>query len=161
MSERSQLRGRLAEAALILTSILLAFAIDAAWEDRQARLLRKEVISVATLEAVANREQLELTVGQTEVRLRQIDLFFAMTPVPGSGERLDSLASIILALPNSPSIQPSLSGALMLAQTPLLDSDDIAVRSAVDRWLQERSGVRERGLRGWAKAVYAANTSLK
>jgi asparagine synthase (glutamine-hydrolysing) len=31
----------------------------------------------------------------------------------------------------------------------------------VERWLREREGGQERGLRGWAKAIYAANTSLK
>jgi len=31
----------------------------------------------------------------------------------------------------------------------------------VDRWIEKRLGVQERGFRGWAKAVYAASTSLK
>jgi hypothetical protein len=128
------LRG-LIEAAVILASILLAFAIDAWWDGRQARHLQEAVISAVALEAAANSADLNLAVDGTMDRLARIDRFLGLTGDSGRGVPADSVISIMLALPQAEIFDPVVSAASILAETPLLDEQGIAVRAAVDRWL--------------------------
>ena len=132
------LRG-LIEAAVVLASILLAFSIDAWWDERQDRRLREAVISAVALEAAANGAELQLAVDGTVDRLARIDRFLSLPGDSGPGIPADSVISIVLALPQVETFDPVVSAASILVETPLLDQEGIALRAAVDQWLQALS----------------------
>lgn len=129
----------LMEAAIILASVLLAFSIDAWWDERQARRLQEAVISAVALEAAANSAELQLAVDGTVDRLARIDRFLGLTGDSGQRVPADSIISIMLALPQAETFDPVVSAASILVETPLLDQEGIAVRAAVDQWLQALS----------------------
>ena len=59
-----------AEAIAIVASILLAFAIDAAWDERNERMEEKEVLRSLQLEFEANRDEAANVVLTHERALR-------------------------------------------------------------------------------------------
>lgn len=65
---------------VIVLSILLAFAIDAAWDYRGARASEEELLNSLLQEYSGNRTTLERTVLRVESDIERIDAFYAMRP---------------------------------------------------------------------------------
>ena len=103
MSEPRPARRLAVEAAVIVASILVAFAIDAWWDGLQERDARDSVLRALRSDAVAMRVEIErvrsgLIEGSAGVR-RFLELGDAPTLAPGDAERVDS---ILLAIQNAP-----------------------------------------------------------
>ena len=73
-------RRPLVEGVVIVLSILLAFAIDAAWDYRVARAFEEELLNSLLQEYGGNRATLERTVRRVEGDIERIDAFYAMRP---------------------------------------------------------------------------------
>ncbi len=68
------------EAAVIVASILLAFWIDAWWDDRQARRTEAAVLQSIRGEAEENRLELDRMMQRSGTQLARIDAFLGSTP---------------------------------------------------------------------------------
>ena len=70
----SELWSRLSlEGLVIVVSILLAFALDAAWDDRQENIRRDEYLSVLEDEFRAAAEEMQEQIGDHERQVRSIE----------------------------------------------------------------------------------------
>ena len=71
---KSELWSRLSlEGLVIVVSILLAFALDAAWDDRQQNIRRDEYLSVLEDEFRAAAEEMQEQIGDHEPQVRSIE----------------------------------------------------------------------------------------
>lgn len=61
------------EGLVIVASILLAFALDAAWEDRQKQLIREEYLRVLEDEFVSAADEMQEQIGDHERQLAAIE----------------------------------------------------------------------------------------
>ena len=73
-----QTRRLVAESIAVVASILLAFAIDAAWNDRQERSEERALLTGLRQEFVLNRANVELQVGRIEVAMDRLRLYSAL-----------------------------------------------------------------------------------
>ena len=70
----------MAEAVLILGSILVAFWIDAWWENRQALQLESDALSAVLVEVDENLRKLDRIQSRTELQLDAVDRFLRAAP---------------------------------------------------------------------------------
>ena len=61
------------EGLVIVVSILLAFALDAAWEDRQQRLIKEEYLRVLEDEFISAADEMQEQIGYHERQLAAIE----------------------------------------------------------------------------------------
>lgn len=134
MPEGSPWRRGAVEAVFVLTSILLAFAIDAWWEERQDEQTEAAILSAVAEEAAINRADLQGVLERTEARLDRIDEFMRASPAELGSVPPDSMFQWAFALPNAPEYDPLRGAASLLTQTPLVGSDGIGAREAVNQW---------------------------
>lgn len=80
-------RRGIAEGVLILGSILVAFWIDAWWENRKARELESDALSAVLAEVEENLRKLDQVNSSTELQLDAVDRFLRAGP-----DELKSLA---------------------------------------------------------------------
>jgi len=81
------------EAATIIASILLAFAIDAWWQDRQVRVEEQEILSGLHTEFVANREVLTRTLSLNLRGMQSLQDFLILV----EGDQSEDAKAIVLA----------------------------------------------------------------
>ena len=73
-NSKSELWSRLSlEGLVIVVSILLAFALDTAWDDRQENIRRDEYLSVLGDEFRAAAEEMQEQIGDHERQVRSIE----------------------------------------------------------------------------------------
>jgi hypothetical protein len=82
-----------AESLTIVASILLAFAIDAWWDGRQAAAREADVLRALAVEVAANQVDLWSDVQDNEAALSLIDRFLRSDPDDLAGLSADSVAS--------------------------------------------------------------------
>jgi transposase-like protein len=124
----------MAEAALIVLSVLLAFWINAWWEGRQARTAEAAAVEAVRAELERNRSGLEVRIDQNRRQLVALERFLGMAPralgaIPPDSVRLFAAAMVI-----PPTFDPEMAAATVLARNAVLTSPrDVEVRHLVAR----------------------------
>lgn len=98
MSQSRRTTRLASEGAVIVVSILLAFWIDAWWDNRQARMTEATVLESIREEAEENRLELDRLLGRNGTQLARIDGFLGMTPEELRSLPQDSVAPWISAM---------------------------------------------------------------
>lgn len=98
MSQARRTTRLASEGAVIVASILLAFWIDAWWDNRQARLTEATVLESIREEAEENRLELDRLLGRNATQLDRIDGFLGMTPDALRALPQDSVAPWVSAM---------------------------------------------------------------
>lgn len=135
MSDPRRWNSRASEAIVIVTSILLAFWIDAWWGERQARLAEATTLQSIREEAEANRAELDSSLGFLGVSLDRTDRFLALEPsdlrsVPGDSVSL-WLEALVVAWTFDGDL--SATGLFLDSSTPVTDRG-AEVREVAARW---------------------------
>ena len=133
----------------MLASILIAFWIDAWWDDQQDVRLQDEVLAAVAVEVQENHESLERDLVLAEERQASIDAFFRLSPNAVPDISPDSVDSWLISLMNAPTYEPILGASLLLIETPTLDTDGIAARTLVNQWLRSLADAEDRRLTLW------------
>ena len=142
LTERSLLRALL-EAFVIVSSILLAFAIDAAWDGVQTRRAERELVAAVLDEVRLNRAVLQAADEVNETHLASVDAFFRARPDDLLLIPQDSARSVLRSLILVPALVPLNEAALALTRSPATNSDGIEMRREVARWLRVSDGLVE------------------
>jgi hypothetical protein len=98
MSHSRRIPRLLTEGAVIVISILLAFWIDAWWDQRQARATETAVLASIREEVEENRIELDRLLDLNETQFQRIDLFLGMTPDELRAVPADSVTSFVAAM---------------------------------------------------------------
>jgi hypothetical protein len=135
LKERSLSRALL-EAFVIVSSILLAFAIDAAWDGVQVRRAERELVAAVLDEVRLNRAALQQAEQANSAQLAGVDAFFRATPDDLLLIPADSSRAVLRSLILVPAFVPLNEAALTLTRSPPSSSDGIDVRREVAGWLR-------------------------
>ncbi|NNF12054.1 MAG: hypothetical protein HKN72_02455 [Gemmatimonadetes bacterium] len=127
----------LAEAVVIVVSILLAFWIDASWESRQARAAERRLLESIRTETAANRVNLDVTIATNRGDLERFSRFLAASPDELQRLPQDSVAlwlgSIVIAWTYDG--DHSATGLLLDSFTPVT-AQGRRVRNLAARWVR-------------------------
>jgi len=146
MTDRTSVRRGLVEALVILVSILLAFSIDAWWDERQAVGMETAMLGAVSDELARNQDELAEMVTRLEAHLDRIDRFLRASDEGLLELPQDSVALWVAALNGRASFNGDLEAISMLLQSPPLDSGkSLSLRSHLASW---RNGVDEAELLG-------------
>ncbi len=80
MSKKPEVKSLIVEGTVIVLSILLAFAIDAAWDSAQAARAEEELIVSVLEEVRSNTTSLRAVLDDSARQLESIDRFFTTDP---------------------------------------------------------------------------------
>ena len=136
MMQRMTIRARLAEGAVILGSILIAFWIDAAWDNRTAARLEAAMAAAVAAEIAANRVGLQTALEETEAQISFFERFVRISPAEADAMPPDTVDAMITALGRSPEHEPLLVAANSLLQTPAPSLAGLEAQSIVGEWVQ-------------------------
>jgi len=136
----------LGEGAVIVISILLAFALDAAWDGRNERAARKAALVELRAELQESLTLLEVTLSRVDFDLEALRTMLAnpeaviqRTDPAAYGDVVEAVFRPNTADDNATGIEA------VLADPRLRDLQDDRIRSATTAWQQHRSEVVERG----------------
>ena len=124
-----------AEGAIIVVSILLAFAIDAGWESRQEAVWRREALADLRREAESNRAAVLEFISLYEAGIEASERAYADS-LSLRGLPADSLARIFATSVFVPTFDPDdavLSSLVRSGQIDRIENHEL--RSAISRWL--------------------------
>lgn len=125
------------EAAVIVISILLAFWIDAWWDNRQARKTEVTVLESIQREVEENRLELDRLLGLNRTQFGRIDGFLGSTPDELRSLPQDSVASWISAIVVTWTYDSDDSAAgLFLGSSAPVTQHARDVRSVLARWVR-------------------------
>jgi hypothetical protein len=140
---RLPVRRFLVEGVVIVLSILLAFGIDASWDEFQESRKRSALIAGLTSDFEASREELAAAMVEGDALVQRISQFMSLqgsSTIPS----LDSIQFLALGLGMPPPFAPSLANydaALQSGDLGLLDSVDffaaLAEFQRAEEWLGE------------------------
>ncbi len=128
------------EGLVIVGSILLAFGIDAAWEERQERAEEQEILARLEDDMVNNRADLERANGGNERTTESFRVFLGMTPEALYDLPEDSASNLLRSLVRAVTFTP-FDGTLRTADLSLLH--DAQTREAVGSWMGRADDVTE------------------
>lgn len=144
MTHTVPVRRGIAEAALIVFSVLLAFWIDAWWEERQARASEVAAVQAVRAELAQNRSQLELRIDQNRQQLAVLERFLGTTPRELGAMSPDSVQLFAGSMAIAPTFDPELAAATVLSNSTILTSPrDAEVRRLVATWVREIADAEE------------------
>ena len=106
----------LAEGAVIVFSILVAFAIDAGWAERQLRIEEAEALAALEAEFTANVEQVDAVI---EIHARALEFLRMLVELPEDRVRAlaqETVSGIMLATANPTPFDPVLGTTTSLVQ---------------------------------------------
>ena len=118
---------------IIVVSILMAFGIEAWWDDRQERQLRAELVADLSLELRRNADELEYELGRQRDRVEIISQLLASATSRGTEMSPDSVAALQRAMTGYPTYDPSLGILDLLIQSGalvLLENREVRARLA-------------------------------
>ena len=158
MSERKRLVG---ESVVIVLSILLAFAIDAGWDELQERRDEREVLQALLLEFEANREEAAGVIALHERNSRLIAVAHARTPTQTAALSPDSVSATLAALASPrtfDAIRGTLdaligSGRLQLLSDPELARSLTVFLNLVDDSAEDARYLAEGSRRVWDRQI--------
>lgn len=148
------------EGAVIVVSILLAFAIDAWWDDRRDRVEEEEILAALTAEYQTNLNKVNYRIGQHLEMRGDVERLFGATDEEIHALPQDARSTMVVALCNPKTFDPVLgttdaligSGKLELIESQELrqalttylnlaqdasEDSGIIVRNAEQLWKQE------------------------
>ena len=103
-----QWRRRISEGLAIVVSILLAFAIDALWDDRQERLEEQEVLSALLAEFRLNRAEAAEVIETHELGRQRVAVLAQLTVAEVGALRSAEAEAILVAMANPRTFGPIL-----------------------------------------------------
>lgn len=165
---RAKARWLAAEIVIVVAGVLIAFAVNAAWEGRKRDALEAVVLRSVAAEFDANRAALERVIAYTDGCLEASDAFVRSGPDRLSDASPERVVETVERLACPATFDPTLAAAQALAgATGLSSVRDLMVRQAVAGWLtdledaaEEAQMVRDSGLEVLdAVAPYAARGS--
>jgi len=125
------------EGAVIVVSILLAFWIDAWWDNRQARMTELTVLESIREEVEENRIELDRLLGRNGTQFDRIDGFLASTPDELRSLPQDSVAPWISAIVVTWTYDGDDSAAgLFLGSSAPVTQHARDVRTVLARWVR-------------------------
>lgn len=130
----------LAEAAVIVLSILLAFGIDATWDARNAAADEAALLEAIRADMVTNREALDRFIGVMDVRFDRTARFIESTPDALAELEPDSAVAFLRTFLSSGFYTPS-DGALRSSTLSTLG--DLELRTELGSWLRFAENVSE------------------
>jgi len=116
---------------VILSSILLAFWIQAWWDGRQERILRTQYLTALAQELTQNRDLLDRTIAQHSARLDGFDQFYGSTALSLRDLPEDSAGGLLGHLVTTTTI--SLSESVVRSDEAELVNAEI--RRAIGEWV--------------------------
>jgi len=122
MTKTGAWRRGVVDAVLILASILVAFWIDAWWEDRQAMHLESDALSAVHVEVEENLRRLEQIKSINERYLDDVDRFLRAAPDELRSLPPDAVRSWIGSLYRPSTFEPDRAAASVLATLPVSSS---------------------------------------
>ena len=128
MSKSRSARKGLAEATLIVASVLLAFWIDAWWDGRRAADLEVALVENLASETESNRIELGEIIDANEQNRLRIFRFVEATPDELAALPEDSVPLLIQGFVESNSFNAETGAALMLIATPVEDRAGARIR---------------------------------
>ena len=131
---------RSAEALLIVTSILLAFGIDAAWELRQEAIIEEQVLAAIRQDMEVNEALLEDNLGAAEARLDRVSRFLEAVPSQLASMPEDSTDLILFSLYTESTFQP-VYGSLSTSNLTVVS--DLKLRNELSSWFGHIEDLRE------------------
>jgi hypothetical protein len=135
----------IAEAVVIVASILVAFGLDAAWDYRNERKSESELIAALTREFRANRQVLEETMAGVRQGRTRIEAVAGMTRSEIGALPNDSAWTYLQALWRPVTVELSsgvLTSALSSGTLALIQDDGL--RESVSGWQGRTDDIRER-----------------
>ena len=105
---RPRARGRVGEAAVIVISILLAFAIEALWAQQQMRDEEREALAGLLEEFSTNREQIDRIVARHEASQEWVERLVALPEDSIHALSETSISEMMLATSNPWTFEPVL-----------------------------------------------------
>jgi len=129
---------KLSESALIVLSILLAFAIDAWWDGRQDEIREARMIEALKLESEENRTELNKTLEDHVFNRTGTDTFFRASPQEMGQVSVDSTGRYISALVVMWTYDPETSAAeVFLSSSQQLSLKGQRIRLLASRLLRQ------------------------
>jgi len=123
------------EAAAIVASILLAFAIDAWWAEQNDRRAESEILDRLHEEFTLNRDEIGARGTQNRVQVASTELFELLEAHGGSDERLIVKNTLFFEATITPTINPStpvLDGLILSGQLDVIRDEDVL--TAITNW---------------------------
>jgi len=142
MKKDSKLSAHLIEILVIVGSILLAFAIDAAWDNRQENIREKEILSAVKLDLQANLKEIERVHSWYEAADSVFRAFLEASPEALISNSSDSSIAVIMAVLIDATFTP-FQGSLTAGN--LTQIDDLELRNALGTWLTQSDDILEIG----------------
>ncbi|MBT8478533.1 MAG: hypothetical protein KJO06_06425 [Gemmatimonadetes bacterium] len=154
MANKTQWRRILLEGGVIVLSILLAFAVDAGWDERQDQQAVRVHLSALAAELGTQAEDAQAGIERRELRMTVMSaLVAASSPDPTSPPSSDSLNSMIGVLWGAWDPLPPLASLDNLHESgafPAIRSNVLRLSLAqLERAIDQAAGHDERVLRSW------------
>ncbi len=156
------------EAVVIVASILIAFAIDAAWDERNDRVQERAYLRALADDFEVARADLERVTSIHEVILNSADRLLSWEPADRTPEHLDVIDASFAALLANPTFDPpmgTVETVLGSGRIDLLRNQELVREltrwSAVVQDLQEDQDAANAHLERTLYPVLVANLSLK
>ena len=135
-------RGRLGEASVIVGSILLAFAIDAAWDARMERTQEAAVLSAIRDDMAANLRESDRVLRAREFADESLEVFLEGTPEALDALPSDSAGAVFNGLTVAATFT-SFQGSLSATNLGLVR--DLELRTELGAWIGQAADVAETG----------------
>jgi len=132
----------LAEGAVIVASILLAFVIDAGWQGSQDREETREMLAAVRTELVTSIESLEHAAARYSEYVDAASQLLTLTGPDADIERIEAAARPIGILMVPAGIRlPDAAMATLISSGRLARLDDAQLRQALSGWRETISGM--------------------
>ena len=143
------------EAGAIVTSILLAFAIDAWWEQQQDRRAESDVLTRLHEEFTWNRDQIGARGTQSRVQVASVEMFELLDAHKDRNELLVIQNKLINEMTITPTVDPAtpvLDGLVLSGRLDIILDNDVL--AAITNWQRAVARVAETeiGAREYAKS---------
>jgi len=157
MSRRRTLRFA-SEGAVIVLSVLLAFWIDAWWDNRQARAAETTVLQSIGEEVEANRVELDRLMARNATQFARTDAFLALTPDQLRSIPADSISAWVSAMVVTWTYDGDDSAAgLFLGSSAPVTQHARDVRAVLARWVRIVDDMEEEKETVWELGVGLAD----
>ncbi|GAC13495.1 hypothetical protein [Aliiglaciecola lipolytica] len=144
MFNRQKWMPRIIEGTVIIASILLAFLIDAWWQERQKALMERQIILAVISEIESNTSMANDAIASHKTALENIKKFLVSDVNQFVELSPEEIYKKIEYFPYSMEYVANLSAANMLIQSPPLNENGIVVRRSVGEYMRasrEQAGI--------------------
>lgn len=144
MTEPSYRKKLVFEAAMIVFSILLAFWIDAWWDNRKMLSMENEMLESLYVEALNNQQEFKIRLGELEKSYLKMDQFMKLEADNLEGISYDSLLHFFQALVIPPTVDPEMAAAsLFLNSNQVFSRHGNEIRKIISAWIRNMEDAEE------------------